>query len=134
MTDNLGVTVPTVLVVDDDDDIRELTKTTLELTADWNVLTARGGAEAIQVAREHVPDAILLDMMMPDMDGLTTFDHLRADEATHNIPVILFTAKVQLGDRQAWDGRAIRGAIAKPYDPMTLADEVSQMLSWTNVG
>ena len=128
------MTVPTVLVVDDDDDIRELTKTTLELTADWNVLTARGGVEAIEIAREHVPDAILLDMMMPDMDGLTTFDHLQLDEGTKGIPVILFTAKVQLGDRQAWDGRAIRGAIAKPYDPMTLADEVSQLLSWTNVG
>jgi len=128
------VTVPTVLVVDDDDDIRDLTKTTLELTSDWNVLTARGGVEAIEIAREHGPDAILLDMMMPDMDGLTTFDHLQADEGTRSIPVILFTAKVQLGERQAWEGRTIRGAIAKPYDPMTLADEVSQLLSWTNVG
>ena len=128
------MSVPTVLVVDDDDDIRELTKTTLELTADWTVLTARGGTEAIQIAREHLPDAILLDMMMPDMDGLATFDHLHADAATTHIPVILFTAKVQLGDREAWDGRAIRGAIAKPYDPMTLADEVSQLLRWTNVG
>ena len=124
------MTVPTVLVVDDDDDIRELTKTTLEVTADWNVITASGGTQAIDVAREHVPDAILLDMMMPDMDGLTTFDHLQTDETTRNIPVILFTAKVQLGDRQAWEGRAIRGAIAKPYDPMTLAADVARMLGW----
>ena len=128
------MTVPTVLVVDDDDDIRELTKTTLEVTADWHVITASGGTQAIEMAREHVPDAILLDMMMPDMDGLTTFDHLHADAATKDIPVILFTAKVQLGDRQAWEGRAIRGAIAKPYDPMTLADEVAGLLSWTHVG
>jgi CheY-like chemotaxis protein len=123
-----------VLVVDDDDDIRELTKTTLELTADWNVLTASGGTEAIGIARGHSLDAILLDMMMPDMDGLTTFDHLQADETTRRIPVILFTAKVQVGDRQAWEGRAIRGAIAKPYDPMRLADDVARLLSWTRVG
>jgi len=127
------VSVPTVLVVDDDDDIRDLTRTTLEVTAGWNVLTASGGAEAIEVSRVHQPDAVLLDMMMPGMDGLTTFDHLQSDEKTRDIPVILFTAKVQVGDRQAWDGRPIRGAIAKPYDPMTLADEVAAMLSWAPV-
>jgi CheY-like chemotaxis protein len=121
------------LVVDDDDDIRDLTRTTLELTAGWNVLTASGGAEAIEVSRAHQPDAILLDMMMPGMDGLTTFDRLQSEEATRDIPVILFTAKIQVGDRQAWDGRAIRGAVAKPYDPMTLADEVAAMLSWAKV-
>jgi CheY-like chemotaxis protein len=121
------------LVVDDDDDIRDLTRTTLEVTAGWTVLTASGGAEAIEVSREHQPDAVLLDMMMPGMDGLTTFDNLQSDEKTRDIPVILFTAKVQVGDRQAWDGRAIRGAIAKPYDPMTLADEVAAMLSWAIV-
>ena len=128
------MTVPTVLVVDDDDDIRELTKTTLELTADWHVLTASGGNEAIGIARAHPLDAILLDMMMPDMDGLTTFDHLQADETTRPIPVILFTAKVQVGDRQVWEGRAIRGAIAKPYDPMRLAEDVARLLRWTSVG
>ena len=127
------MSLPTVLVVDDDDDIRDLTRTTLELTAGWAVLTASGGAEAVEVSRVHHPDAVLLDMMMPGMDGLTTFDHLQSDEKTRDIPVILFTAKVQVGDRQAWDGRAIRGAIAKPYDPMTLADEVAAMLSWAPV-
>ena len=127
------MSVPTVLVVDDDDDIRDLTRTTLELTAGWTVLTASGGVEAIEVSRVHQPDAVLLDMMMPGMDGLTTFDRLQSDEKTRDIPVILFTAKVQIGDRKAWDGRAIRGAIAKPYDPMTLADEVAAMLSWAPV-
>ena len=128
------MSVPTVLVVDDDDDIRDLTRTTLELTAGWAVLTAGGGAEAIEVSRVHQPDAVLLDMMMPGMDGLTTFDHLQSDEKTRDIPVILFTAKVQVGDRRAWDGRAIRGAIAKPYDPMTLGEQVAEMLHWTHVG
>ncbi len=127
------MSLPTVLVVDDDDDIRDLTRTTLEVTAGWTVLTASGGAEAIEVSREHQPDAVLLDMMMPGMDGLTTFDSLQADETTRDIPVILFTAKVQVGDRKAWAGRAIRGSIAKPYDPMTLADQVATLLSWAKV-
>lgn len=128
------MTVRTVLVVDDDDDIRALAQMALEVTAGWTVLTATGGAEAIEVAQAHHPDAVLLDMMMPGMDGLTTFDALQADDATRDIPVILFTAKVRVGDHQAWDDYAVQGAIPKPFDPMTLADQVAQMLSWTRVG
>ena len=97
----------------------------------WNVLTAGSGAAAIETAREHQPDAVLLDMMMPGMDGLTTFEHLQADESTRDIPVILFTAKLQERDRQIWQGTAIRGTIAKPFDPMTLGDQVSRALEWT---
>ena len=127
------MTVRTVLVVDDDDDIRQLAQMALEVTAGWNVLAASGGPQAIEIARAHHPDAVLLDMMMPGMDGLTTFDALQAEEATRGIPVILFTAKLQVGDSQAWDGYAIEGAIPKPFDPMTLADQVAEMLSWSPV-
>jgi CheY-like chemotaxis protein len=128
------VTQPTVLVVDDDDSIRELTQLALESIWGWDILTASGGIEALEVCRAHHPDAVLLDMMMPDMDGLTTFEHLQADEATRDIPVILFTAKGRVGERQPWHGYAIKGMIAKPYNPMTLGDEVSEMLEWTSVG
>ena len=109
---------PTVLVVDDDDDIRELTRVALELVADWGVLTAAGGAEALELAARHRPDAVLLDLMMPGMDGLTTFRHLRADPATGDIPVILVTAKARVGERQAWDELEIAGVISKPFDPI----------------
>jgi CheY-like chemotaxis protein len=129
-----AVTVPTVLVVDDDEDIRNLTQLTLETVAGWNVITADSGPAAIEQARVNHPDAVLLDMMMPGMDGLTTFEHLQSEASTSDIPVILFTAKAQVGIRQPWDDYAVRGAIAKPFDPMTLADEVSRLLSWTNVG
>jgi len=124
------VGVPTVLVVDDNDDIRELAQLCLETVDGWKVLTAGSGADAIETAREHHPDAVLLDMMMPEMDGLTTFEHLQSDESTRDIPVLLFTAKLQARDRQLWEGTAIRGTIAKPFDPMTLGDEVSRTLKW----
>jgi CheY-like chemotaxis protein len=124
------VGVPTVLVVDDNDDIRELAQLCLETVDGWTVLTAGSGADAIETAREHHPDAVLLDMMMPEMDGLTTFEHLQSDESTRDIPVLLFTAKLQARDRQLWEGTAIRGTIAKPFDPMTLGDEVSRTLKW----
>jgi CheY-like chemotaxis protein len=123
--------VPTVLVVDDNDDIRELAELCLATVDGWNVLTAGSGAAAIASAREHQPDAVLLDMMMPEMDGLTTFEHLQSDESTRDIPVLLFTAKLQARDRQIWDGTAIRGTIAKPFDPMTLGTQVSRTLNWT---
>jgi CheY-like chemotaxis protein len=129
----LPVNVRTVLVVDDDDDIRQLAQMAIEVTAGWNVLVANGGAQALEMARTHHPDAVLLDMMMPGMDGLTTFDAMQADETTRDIPVVLFTAKVQIGEHQAWDDYAVRGTIPKPFDPMTLADQVAQMLSWESV-
>lgn len=124
------MSVPRVLVVDDNDDIRELAQLCLETVDGWSVITAGSGAAAIEAARAHLPDAVLLDMMMPDMDGLTTFGHLQADETTRGIPVLLFTAKLQARDQQVWDGTAIRGTIAKPFDPMTLGDQVSRTLDW----
>jgi CheY-like chemotaxis protein len=125
---------PTVLVVDDDDAIREITQVALELVASWEVVTAGGGHEALAQAAEHRPDAVLLDLMMPDMDGLTTFRHLQADPATRDIPVILVTAKAQVGDRQAWDGLPVAGVISKPFDPMTLAADVAALLGWPAPG
>jgi len=126
------VPVPTVLVVDDDDAIRELTQIALEAVGGWNVVPADGGAAALALAREHRPDAVLLDVMMPDMDGIATFGHLQAGERTGNIPVVLLTAKVNARDRQVWDGLAIAGVISKPFDPMTLAADVRRLLGWAD--
>jgi CheY-like chemotaxis protein len=124
------VGVRTVLVVDDDDSIREIAEIALELVGGLQVLSANGGVQALELARQHHPDAVLLDVMMPDMDGLTTFRHMQGDPAIRDIPVILVTAKVQVGDRQMWDGLAISGVISKPFDPMTLATDVGALLGW----
>jgi CheY-like chemotaxis protein len=127
------VTARTVLVVDDDDSIREIAEISLQLVGGMHVLTASGGVEALETleqTRTRLPDVVLMDVMMPDMDGLTTFRHMQADPDIRHIPVILVTAKVQVGDRQVWDGLAISGVISKPFDPMTLAEQVGQMLGW----
>ena len=126
--------IPTVLVVDDDDSVREVTQMALELVAKWHVVAANGGAVAIDLAREHRPDAVLLDLMMPVMDGRATFQALRAAEETRDIPVILLTAKLQVGETQAWDDMAVAGVISKPFSPMTLGAEVAAMLGWDDVG
>src|SRR6185436_6139465 len=91
-----------VLIIDDEDDIREIAGAGLELGCGWKVLTASCAVEGVAVARREQPDVILLDVMMPDMDGPTAFSHLRADERTRDIPVILLTAKVQVSDRQRY--------------------------------
>jgi len=117
-----------VLVVDDDDDIREITQLAIELVGQWSVLTAGDGSAALDLARAHRPEVILLDVMMPGMDGPTTFRQLREDPATKDIPVILLTAKVQVGHRQVWDDLEVAGVIAKPFDPTTLAAEVDEIL------
>ena len=124
------MTTPTVLIVDDDDSIREITQLALEMVGGWTVISANGGAMALELAHEHKPDAVLLDVMMPDMDGPTTFRHLQADEETRGIPVVLLTAKVQVGDRQVWDDLDVVGVIPKPFDPMTLATQVAELLGW----
>lgn len=116
-----------VLVVDDDELLREVAKASLELVAGWTVSTASSGAEAHDKARAERPDAIVLDVMMPGQDGPTTFAALQDDEVTAGIPVIFLTAKNNAVD---WAGSGLAGVIAKPFDAMRLAAQVSELLGW----
>ncbi|HEY0150654.1 MAG TPA: response regulator [Longimicrobium sp.] len=119
-----------VLVIDDEDDIREVAQLALEAVAGWEVFSASSGAEALRVAAEHMPDAILLDVMMPEMDGPSTFRALRAQPATAEIPVILLTAKVQASDRTRFQDLGVNGVLTKPFDPMELARQIEEVLGW----
>jgi CheY-like chemotaxis protein len=120
-----------ILLVDDEDDIREVAQMSLEMTAGWEVFTASSGAEGLRLAAAERPDAILLDVMMPGMDGPATARALKAAPETADIPVILLTAKVQAADRRRFDDLGVAGILAKPFDPMSLADEVRGVLGWT---
>jgi CheY-like chemotaxis protein len=119
-----------VLVIDDEDDIREVAQLSLEAVAGWEVYSASSGTEGLRVAAEQQPDAILLDVMMPEMDGPSTFRALQAQESTAGIPVILLTAKVQASDRSRFEGLGVSGVLSKPFDPMELARQVSETLGW----
>jgi CheY-like chemotaxis protein len=121
-----------VLVVDGDDAIREVAQMALQIVGGWEVLTARNGQEALVTALAEQPDAILLDVMMPDMDGPTTIVHLKADPHTVAIPVILLTAKVQSRDHREWANLDMVGVIAKPFDPMALSGQMASMLGWNS--
>ena len=119
-----------ILVVDDDALLREVAQTALELVGGWQVSTAQSGGQAQQQARTERPDAILLDVMMPGLDGPTTVNALRADPATRDIPIIFLTAKMPSDDLGEWRPLRLAGVIPKPFDPMTLAADMAALLGW----
>ena len=119
-----------ILLVDDDDGIREVTRVSLETTMGWQVLTASSGDEALRLAGEEGLSAILLDVMMPDMDGAETFARLREREESRDIPVVLLTAKTQKADLANYAEMGVAGTVQQPFDPLSLGREVADALGW----
>lgn len=126
----MGMPSKHILLIDDEDDIREVAAMSLETVAGWRVTCASSGEEGIKLAEHAAPDAILLDVMMPDQDGPQTLQLLRQNAKTKSIPVLFLTAKVQAFERQRLKDIGASGTLAKPFDPMKLADEISQTLGW----
>ncbi len=119
-----------ILVIDNEPSIREVAQICLETVAGWHTVGASSGLEGIATAEREQPDAILLDVMMPDLDGLATFDRLQANPKTRSIPVILLTAKVQISDFQNYTDLGIRSTIAKPFSSLELARQIATILGW----
>ena len=119
-----------VLIIDDEDDIRDVAALSLESVAGWEVVTANSGSQGLARAMEHQPDAILLDVMMPGMDGPTTFRELRKNPATAKIPVLLLTAKVQSSDQRRFADLGVEAVLFKPFDPLTLSNQIAGVLGW----
>jgi len=119
-----------ILIIDDEDDIREVAALSLESMAGWQVNLASSGADGIRSALADPPDAILMDVMMPLMDGPTTFKEMQAMPAIAHIPVILLTAKVQGVDQRRFAGLGVTAVLFKPFDPLTLAEQISAALGW----
>ncbi len=113
-----------ILYVDDEPDIREVAAMSLELDPEFEVRTAASGVEALPLASEWKPDLILLDVMMPVMDGPTTFARLRGQPDTAAIPVVFITARTQAQEVEGFKSLGAKGVIAKPFDPMSLASTV----------
>lgn len=118
-----------ILIIDDEQDIREATQICLEVMGEWEVFTASSGREGLRTAQAQQPDVILLDVMMPDMDGLTTLEKLKENPEIQHIPVILLTAKAQAAEKRKFTQLQVAAVITKPYDPFTLSTQVTQVLS-----
>ncbi len=122
------MTLSRILLVDDEDDIRTIGEMSLSMVGQWDVLTAGDGPTAVEIALREQPDLILLDVMMPGMDGPTTFGKLRETPRTATIPVVFITAKVQKQEVERYMSLGALGVIAKPFDPMTLPDQIRALI------
>ncbi len=121
---------PHILIIDDESDIREVAQMGLQLIGGWVVATASSGFDGLAQASAERPDAILLDVMMPEIDGPETLRLLRAHPTTRAVPVVFLTARSQLTDVQWLEGLGASGVIPKPFDPITLADDLTKVLGW----
>ena len=119
-----------ILLIDDEETIQEVVQVGLDLEVGWEVLSASSGKEGITVAQKQQPDAILLDVMMPEMDGISTLGKLKANEKTKLIPVILLTAKTQTADKKKFTNLEIVGVITKPFNALALAGRIAKLLHW----
>jgi CheY-like chemotaxis protein len=117
-----------ILHVDDEPDIREIVDLSLGLNPEFEVHACASGEEAIAAAADWSPILILLDVMMPGMDGLTTLAHLRQNPKTSGIPVLFMTARAQTREVEHFRSLGAQGFISKPFDPMTLAGVVRDHL------
>jgi CheY-like chemotaxis protein len=117
-----------ILLVDDEQDIREVIALSLQAIGGWRVSSAADGSSAILMARAEQPDAILLDVMMPGLDGPATVRRLREEPRTRDIPVILLTAKTQGADRRRYAQLGVAGTLSKPFDPLTLTEQIATIL------
>ncbi len=117
-----------VLIIDDEEDIRSIASMSLGILGGIDVVEAYGGEDGITKAATENPDAILLDMMMPGLDGPSTLAKLKENAATKNIPVIFLTARALTSDMEKLKHLGATGVLAKPFDPTTLACQIKAIL------
>ncbi|HEY9649180.1 MAG TPA: response regulator [Coleofasciculaceae cyanobacterium] len=125
-----AVTTKRILIIEDEANLRTVVRTCLEMLGGWEVLQASSGQEGLLLAQREKPDVILLDAMMPGMDGITVLEELLAHPELQDIPVVFLTAKVELTQPQRFLKLGARGAIAKPFNPLTLHNQVTTALGW----
>ena len=116
-----------ILYVEDDPDIQLIGMLALQQVGGFSTVVASSGEEALGLAENCKPDLILLDVMMPGMDGITTLNKLRENLKFADIPVIFMTAKTQKSELDSYLESGALAVIPKPFDPMTLADQVSEI-------
>lgn len=115
-----------VVLIDDDPDLRQLVKLTLEFTAGWDVTVAADGAEGIEAVRNVMPDVVLVDYMMPGMDGYEVCRDLKEDPQTAGIPLVFLTARKELDAERVREVGA-QGVVVKPFDPEQLAERIREL-------
>jgi CheY-like chemotaxis protein len=119
-----------LLMIDDEESIQIVVKFGINMVAGWDVIAANSGKVGIDTAQKELPDVILLDVMMPEMDGIATFKALQANPITAKIPVIFLTAKAQTAERRQFNDLGISGVITKPFNSLDLPEQIAKILHW----
>lgn len=123
-----------VMYVEDDPDIQQIAEMALSDLGGLTVTLCSSGMEALEAFPRSTPQIVLLDVMMPGMDGLTTLVKLRELPGGKDVPVVFMTAKVQAYEKQEYESLGALGVISKPFDPMTLADTVRMLWGAAQLG
>lgn len=116
-----------IIYIEDEVDIAEIAKIALEDIGSFTLLCCYSGREALEKAEEFEPDLFIIDVMMPDMDGSSTFREIKKIPKLANIPVIFMTAKAQQGEVKEYLDMGVLGVIAKPFDPTKLSETISKI-------
>jgi CheY-like chemotaxis protein len=119
-----------LLLIDDNEDNRMLVKFALEIHTGWEVLTAEDGIEGITKAETERPDAILLDVLMPGLDGFTVYEVLKFNLFTCTIPIIFMTALTQDEVLTQLQATLADGIITKPFDTISLDSQIAKICEW----
>ncbi len=120
--------MPSILIVDDEEDIRELISVNLAREEAYSIIEASDGLDALKKAKRHLPDLIILDLMLPEMDGYTVHKQLRKDAQTRHIPVIMLTARGKLEERIAGLESGADDYMTKPFSPKELVLRVRNLI------
>lgn len=121
-----------ILLIDDEPAIRQVIQVAFKVMTSWETLVAESCQQGIALAEAEHPDAILLDVMMPGTDGVTTFQQMQANPQLRSIPTILLTAKAQTRERERFSQLAIAGIITKPFKAPDLIQQIQSILNWTD--
>jgi two-component system, OmpR family, response regulator len=116
-----------IMCVDDETDILEVAKMCLETVAGFEVVCCSSGTEMLTVLQEEKPDLIMLDVMMPGMDGPATLSAVRQKPQLNHVPIILLTARVQPAEIEQYLKMGAAGVICKPFDPMTISSQITEI-------
>lgn len=119
-----------ILIIDDEETIQTVVQFGIRMTVDWDVLTAATGAEGMAIAHTEHPDVILLDVMLPDMDGMAIVNALHKTATTTAIPIILLTATVPLAEPHQCSHLGVSGVITKPFNSLHLPAQICRLLRW----
>lgn len=117
-----------IMLVDDEADIRTIAELALVSIGGWNVALAESGQDALTQLAKQTVDLVLLDVMMPDMDGPTVLRRMRDSETLAHIPIIFMTAKVQRREIDHFIELGALGVIGKPFDPMQVSEEIRRIM------